>query len=395
MRSRSRCAIWRSTSPTFDIRPSLTRGDSLYRRSMSRTGKNIQSGVYITIMYSTASTAYPLPYSKVCDTFRPRIGHSATTRTDLGGEAFFDFFIPRAMLNSLVRQLTTEDRPRRIEYGLGHLGLGKSCGIHIPHRNKIELSHDAMRELMQLIVTSIGNLGVYLRSKPLFVCSLRHAKTLFQSLIVVSVGDFFARRKSGKVFQAEINTHCRVYWTYWNFSDIYHDIQIPVAASIAAEVRTVPDFPFREISGIEYAKSVASEAKSAPLALEVSAFERNPCKALFATVAKVGSLVPLSRVGVLLAYRVHCTRVQTKQPSASRREHVQVEAARPFFVPLQCVLLRVVAVIPHKVYRAALSVQQAVQRLHAIAVDQIHSQILTNPARFLPALNGSVSTRIF
>ena len=33
-------------------------------------------------------TASPLSYSKVCDTFRPRIGQRAAIRTDLGGKAF-------------------------------------------------------------------------------------------------------------------------------------------------------------------------------------------------------------------------------------------------------------------------------------------------------------------
>src|ERR1700730_2706778 len=42
----------------------LKAGDSLDRRSMSRTGKDIQSRVHIAIMDITAITAYPLPYSK-------------------------------------------------------------------------------------------------------------------------------------------------------------------------------------------------------------------------------------------------------------------------------------------------------------------------------------------
>src|SRR3977135_3978288 len=73
----------------------------------------------------TAITAYPLPYSKVCDSVRPRIGKASTTRADLGGKALIDFLVPRAMLNSLVREHRTEARPRGIENGLGHLGSGQ------------------------------------------------------------------------------------------------------------------------------------------------------------------------------------------------------------------------------------------------------------------------------
>src|SRR5256885_12167920 len=70
---------------------------------MSRTGKDIPCRVHIAIMDITAITAYPLPYSKVCDTVRPRVGKASTTRADLGRKALIDFLIPRAMLNSLVR----------------------------------------------------------------------------------------------------------------------------------------------------------------------------------------------------------------------------------------------------------------------------------------------------
>jgi hypothetical protein len=61
-------------------------------------------------MYNTAITASPFSYSKVCDTSRPRIGQCAAVRTDLGGKIFVNFLKPRAMLNSLVRELCSKRR---------------------------------------------------------------------------------------------------------------------------------------------------------------------------------------------------------------------------------------------------------------------------------------------
>src|SRR5450631_406011 len=72
----------------IDILPALIGGDSLGRRSMSRTEEDIASGVDITIMRDTTLSTYPASYSEVCDTFRPRIAFAK--RTDSGRERFID-----------------------------------------------------------------------------------------------------------------------------------------------------------------------------------------------------------------------------------------------------------------------------------------------------------------
>src|SRR6516164_4478932 len=105
---------------------------------MSRA-ENVYRSIGITIMYRTAITPYPLSYSKVCDTFRPRLGQSAASRADLGGKTFVHFFVPRAMLNSLVREHASKGRPACIENGLRHAGLGESGSVHITHRDVIEV----------------------------------------------------------------------------------------------------------------------------------------------------------------------------------------------------------------------------------------------------------------
>lgn len=50
------------------------------------------------------ASAYPLPYSTPCDTFRPLRRQTAAPRTESGCETFVDLFIPGAMLDSLVCQ---------------------------------------------------------------------------------------------------------------------------------------------------------------------------------------------------------------------------------------------------------------------------------------------------
>ena len=76
-------------------------------------------------MLTTTRRTGPVPYSKVCDTFRPRVGQSATTRTDLGRKRFIHFFVPRAIRNRLVREHLLEGMPRGVVNAFGHLGLGQ------------------------------------------------------------------------------------------------------------------------------------------------------------------------------------------------------------------------------------------------------------------------------
>ena len=127
-------------------------------------------------MSTTAITALPLSYSKACDTFRPRIGHGAAIRTDLGSKALIDFLEPRAMLDSLVRQLMSEARPARIQDRLGHAGPGESGGGDITDRNVIELPDNAVRQLMQEVATAVRNLRVDRLEAPLLVGALRQRK---------------------------------------------------------------------------------------------------------------------------------------------------------------------------------------------------------------------------
>src|SRR5207237_648935 len=65
--------------------------------------------------------------------------------------------------------------------------------------------------------------------------------------------------------------------------------------------------------------------------------------------------------------------VQTKFLAGARRELVQVKAAQPRPTESQCVFLPVIAVIPDKVNRTGLPVQQSVERLDTVAEDHIHS----------------------
>ena len=126
--------------------------------------QDILSRIDISIMHPATLRTNPVSYSKACDTFRPRIGQGAAIRADLGAKRFVHFFKPRAMLNSLVRQLSSEGRPARIHNGLRHAGLGESGGADVAHRDVIKLTHQLSAELVMKVVSNRVRTDIYCRS---------------------------------------------------------------------------------------------------------------------------------------------------------------------------------------------------------------------------------------
>src|SRR5713226_4807419 len=142
----------------FDILLAPKDGDSLSRRSMSRTEEDIQSRVDITIMRDATLNTYPASYSEVCDTFRPRL--AGARRTDSGRERFIHFLVPSPVRRRFIAEHVSEGRPACIENGLRQAGLGESGGVHIADRDVVELSNEAGREFMVKVTASVDDARV-------------------------------------------------------------------------------------------------------------------------------------------------------------------------------------------------------------------------------------------
>ena len=302
-------------------------------------------------MYATTSTALPLSYSKACDTFRPRIGHGAAIRTGLGGKAFVHFFIPCAMLNSLVRQHISEGRPAGIEHGLGQVGFGQSGGIDVANRDVVKVTHDSMRQLVVKIVTAIGDLGVDSTDAPLFAGSLRRGESLHGVVVEALSFNLFTGGQGSKVLESEVDAQA----THWrpglgrNSCNLNHDIEEPVTARVARKVRAVLDLAFRKGTGMEDAEGIAGKAKGIAFPLQFTPFQWYPTQASLAPVAQIRSLFLRTRLGVLLTHGIYSTRVQAQLFAAPLCQLVQVKTGVPAAAKPQRILLPVVTVIPHEI----------------------------------------------
>lgn len=90
--------------------------------------ENILGGVSITVVNISAFRTSPFSNSKACDTFRPRLVQTTTSRTGLGGVCFVDFLEQYACRNRLVLK---HCGPACVQDRFRHFGLCKARRIHV------------------------------------------------------------------------------------------------------------------------------------------------------------------------------------------------------------------------------------------------------------------------
>jgi len=300
-----------------------------------------------------------------------------------------------------VAELVSEGRPGCVIDASRHPGSGEFRGGHVADRDVVEASNQIERELVLEIGAGVRHLGVQIRDMPLVLSRALGFRQLFsRALTEAVVRQLFAGRKCGEVFQAEIDADAGMDRASLNVGHLNHDVQEPVATRILREVGSVLDLAFGKRATAEHAKGISCEAKCIALALQVAALQRYPAERFPAAIAQVGPTVLAARFRVLLARCVDGTGVDPEFLAATRGQHVQVKTRRPPLVPLERVLLRVVAEVPDVVHRTALLVKQSVERLYPVAVDKDHARhsnvgaLSVNNAFFRFAKNCSVSWSI-
>jgi hypothetical protein len=311
-----------------------------------------------------------VPYSKICDTFRPRVRHGAATRTDLGGKTFVDLFEPSSARNRFVLEHISKRGPAGVEYRFGHVRLGQGCSVDIADCNVIELPDNPVRKLVVEVAPSGRDLRMDLSGLSPLSRPLGCRQLIGQLVQVPRICNLLAGRQCREVFQAEIDAHSLGRRPRVNIVDFNGDVEEPVAARVAREVRAVFDFPARQVARIKDPEGVAGEAERVAFALEFPTLERHPSKRALAPIPKERPALLGPAFGVLLAHRVDSAGVQAELLAAARGELVEVKPCEPLPAPLERVLLPIVAIVPDEVHRAALLIKQAVQGLYAVSVNK-------------------------
>jgi hypothetical protein len=342
-------------------------------------------------MHDTTATASPLSYSKVCDTSRPRIGQRAAIRTDLGGKAFVHFLKPRAMLNSLVRQLSSEGRPADIIDRLRHAGFGKSGSVHVANDNVIVFFNNRARQRVQEVVPAIGDLRVNCLEPFALAGALRCREGRLGVTIQVWRRHFVTFAHCDELLESQIDADAALWRTKWRFGHFEDDIEVPIPTAIAREVGAVGDFPLGQGARIEDAESITCETESIAFPLELAPFQRHPSERLLAPIAQARPMRLGARARVLLAHIVDRSGMQAELLAASGRQLDQVKAGEPRPIKTQRIFLPVVAVVPDEVDSVGLPVKQSSMGFDTISVHELHiSLTVTDGVRSI--FNNRAST---
>ena len=188
--------------------------------------------------------------------------------------------------------------------------------------------------------------------------------------------------QGSEVFKAQVDANTAPHRPRLGLSDFNDNVQEPIPACIAGEVRSVLDLAVRQRPREEYPEYVSGKAKGPSLALKIPAFQRHPPQRTPAAPPQERAVLLSARLGVLFTHGVDGARVQGEFLAASRRQPIEIKTGRPTLVPFQRLLLSLVAEIPDEVAGASLAVEQSSQRFDAVSIDQQHRRML-KPFRVL------------
>lgn len=320
----------------------------------------IPSCVDVAIMRHTTVAAYPLALIQICDTYRPRLGHAATRRTDLGSIGLVNFRITATARNRLVPEHLSESKPSCIGNRLSQSSLGQVGCPNISNGNMAKLVCQSRRCLVKKITPLIRNFGVDLPHLPSLSSPLRLPKLRLRLLEASLSGYYLAGGQSGEIVQTQVNPHRPLRPHDILRRNFDHDIEVPPAPSIAGEPAAVFDlrglgqFPREPNCVID-----TCEPKPLTRCLYFSSLNRNPTQRPVAAVTKVRPASLLTRSGVLETDGVNGAGMEPQQLTATDDKQGEVKSAWPFLVPFQGVMLSIIAVIPNCIHLA----RHAVQRL--------------------------------
>lgn len=344
----------------IDIPHSLETMDSLNRGSMPRTAhQDVASCVHVAVMLRAAAT-HP---SALIQTRTPfRAGDHAACVADLGCVSLIDFLERSSVRNRLIAEHVSKGRPAGVKNGLRHAGSGEPGRVHVAHGDVVEAAHDSNRGLVQMISPRVCDSGVDVDGLPLLIGALGGGEFGRESAHILRILDLLAGAQCRKVFEAKIDTDALLDCPSFGYTRLDDDIQEPVASRIAGEIRAILDLgASRQVSTFEYSELAAVEMEAVGGLADVASLDRNPAQTLASAVAQEWSLLRCTALSILFAHGVDGAGVQADLLAAAGGEIIKVEAGQPSATKPECILLPVIAIVPHERHGACLPVQQTIQ----------------------------------
>lgn len=321
----------------FNVFPGLKAEDFHYWSATFRADpENVPSSVHIPVDKRTAVITMPGPYSKTCDTFRPRAAAQRTAaRTGLGSHTFVDDSHRAACRDRLIRQHVAQHRPTGVVNGLRHSRLRQFGRADISDVNFCVVTNDARRRNMQEMLALIGDLRRQRASANLLSTLLEQCVLRLALAIECRRLDSFSVRENSERLQAEVDAD-RCAFALVRLRQFDLDIHIPAPARIGRELPRLRLAVLRDRPRLPQAIGAAENSKPARVefrrAFEVR--ERNEIEvALEASEARRLGEAGVARIGELAADGINRIGMQPQFLGDATAEIGEVKGARALDVP--------------------------------------------------------------
>ena len=315
---------------------------------------DVDCRVHVAQMVRSAIRAIPFPLIQTCLTFRP--GNATAFVAGLGTPSFVDFREQHLRLMAFVLKHRSERRPASVQDGLRHLGFCQAGRVHVADEDCPVLVNEACRNLVQVILAAVGNLGVNSLHPLLVVRALRYRKRWLKVAVETLRLDGFSIRHNCEALQAEIDADRRR-TSALDARNLNRAVDVPVTFGILIEAACADPRAIRKLTRQPHVVPLLAKHKGAIFERDVAGVERDPSEGLPATPFQAALLVCAPGFFVLHAHALHRVRVQVQHGCCASRKATKIVPAGPFLAPLQGVLLRFVTEIPAQIDRARLPIQ--------------------------------------
>lgn len=349
--------------------------------------EDVQRSVDIAIVRRSAVRTDPRPYSKPCDTFRPRRRQGAARRTGLGTESFVGLNKHSPVPAGLVAEHVAEHRPACIGHGFSHPGLLQPGRVHIADDDQTVFASDLRGPFVKVVAAGVRDLCVD-RTYPAFISGpLRSHKRGLVLSKMTERWNFFAGAQRRKVLEAKVNAdpvrpHGKV---VLNFA-LKRDVPSPASILDKSSALELPD----DFPGFPEPISTLSVHDRVAIYFERARNERYPSERSFGPRANAEPRAPTMLIPgfcKLMADMGHSVGVNAKLGGCASGQHSKVIFREPRRrLPALPALFRLAMCGDTEVPHLIAGPRNLIQRLFADGVfdaefvGQVrHAEIISNP----------------
>ena len=329
-------------------------GGKLSLEDCKPSSEDVVRCIGVTVVANAAHSACPLPNRQAGKPLRP--AHGSTAAAHPRGAVLGHLHKPRACVIAFVLQHGSHRAPARIHHALGVRTLGKRLRIHITHTDHGVPGGQLRCELVQEVLSSVGDLGVDGFDPMLLPRTLRCGQRRLQ-VAVEALGLYLvAIAQHSQVFQPQVDAdRGALRCDPRRALHVDRDIEVPTPARVFAEAART-QFVLTQAPAVPHREPLAGVIDLAVCVLDGADLEGQPSQraahALALAPRQAHPLVLAPAPGVLFGRFLHSLYRQIERVIAARaalQVRPEIESGEELALALEDADLQVVAVVPDRV----------------------------------------------